>query len=48
MLESERIEKTVFIKAPRSILYGDVIKVIDIVSGAGASPVGLQLDNLPN
>jgi len=41
-----RIEKTVFIKAPRSTRYGDVAKVIDGIKGAGASPVGLQLDGL--
>ena len=44
--EDQRIEKTVFIKAPRSIPYGDVAKVIDGLKGAGAEPVGLQLDNL--
>jgi len=41
-----RIEKTVFIKAPRAISYGEVAKVIDGVKGAGADPVGLQLDRL--
>jgi biopolymer transport protein ExbD len=44
--EAERIEKTVFIKAPRSIPYGEVTKVIDALKGAGANPVGLQLDDL--
>ncbi len=44
--EDYRIEKTVFIKAPRSISYGDVAKVIDGIKGAGADPVGLQLDSL--
>jgi biopolymer transport protein ExbD len=44
--EDRRIEKTVFIKAPRSISYGEVAKVIDGVKGAGADPVGLQLDGL--
>ncbi len=44
--EEHRIEKTVFVKAPRSILYGEVAKVIDGLKGAGAEPVGLQLDNL--
>jgi biopolymer transport protein ExbD len=44
--EDYRIEKTVFIKAPRSISYGDVAKVIDGVKGAGADPIGLQLDGL--
>jgi biopolymer transport protein ExbD len=38
--------KTVFIKAPRSIGYGEVAKVIDSLKGAGAAPIGLQLDNL--
>jgi biopolymer transport protein ExbD len=45
--EEERIEKTVFVKAPRSLKYGDVVKVIDAIKGAGASPVGLQVDDLP-
>jgi biopolymer transport protein ExbD len=44
--EDYRIEKTVFIKAPRSISYGEVTKVIDGLKGAGAEPVGLQLDDL--
>jgi biopolymer transport protein ExbD len=41
-----RIEKTVFIKGPRSLAYGEVAKVIDGLKGAGASPMGLQLDDL--
>jgi len=45
--EDERIEKTVFVKAPRALHYGDVVKVIDAIKGAGASPVGLQVDDLP-
>ena len=44
----ERIERTVFVRAPRSAVYGDVAKVIDAVKGAGAQPVGLQTDALPN
>jgi biopolymer transport protein TolR len=44
--EDYRIEKTVFIKAPRSIPYGAVARVIDGLKGAGAEPVGLQLDGL--
>ena len=44
--EDARIQKTVFIKAPRSIPYGEVAKVIDGLKGAGAEPVGLQLDDL--
>lgn len=45
--DEERIEKTVFVKAPRALKYGDVVKVIDAIKGAGASPVGLQVDDLP-
>jgi len=45
--EEERIEKTVFVKAPRAAKYGDVVKVIDAIKGAGANPVGLQVDDLP-
>lgn len=44
--EEMRIEKTVFIKAPRSIPYADVMRVLDGIKGAGASPVGLQIDDL--
>lgn len=44
--EAEKIEKTVFIKAPRSIDYGSVVKVIDAVKIAGASPISLQIDDL--
>lgn len=45
--DDERIEKTVFVKAPRAAKYGDVVKVIDAIKGAGANPVGLQVDDLP-
>lgn len=44
--EATRIEKTVFIKAPRSLPYGEVLKVLDGIKGAGANPIGLQIDNL--
>jgi biopolymer transport protein TolR len=43
----ERIERTVFVRAPRSIRYGEVARVIDAVKGAGAQPVGLQTEELP-
>jgi biopolymer transport protein ExbD len=43
---SEQIEKTVFIKAPRSVRYGEVARVIDQIKGAGANPIGLQIDDL--
>lgn len=44
--ETARIQRTVFIKAPRAIPYGEVVRVLDGIRGAGASPVGLQIDDL--
>jgi biopolymer transport protein ExbD len=44
--EQQRIEKTVFIKAPRTIPYGEVARVLDGLKGSGAEPIGLQLDDL--
>jgi biopolymer transport protein ExbD len=46
MSADERIERTVFVKAPQSFKYGDVVKIIDAIKGAGASPVGLQTEAL--
>jgi biopolymer transport protein ExbD len=43
---TNEVEKTVFIKAPKSVKYGDVVKVIDAVKAAGAQPIGLQIDDL--
>jgi biopolymer transport protein ExbD len=43
---SNEIEKTIFIKSPKSLRYGDVVKVIDAAKSAGASPIGLQVDDL--
>lgn len=43
---SNEVEKTVFIKSPRSVRYGDVVKVIDAAKIAGAQPIGLQIDDL--
>lgn len=43
---TEEVEKTVFVKAPRALKYGEVVKVIDAIKGAGANPVGLQVDDL--
>lgn len=39
-------EKTVFIKAPRSVNYGEIARVVDGIKGAGANPIGLQIDDL--
>lgn len=44
--EQHRIEKTVFIKAPRGIPYGEVMRVLDGLKATGAEPIGLQLDDL--
>ena len=43
---TNEIEKTIFIKSPTSVRYGDVVKVIDAAKMAGASPIGLQIDDL--
>jgi biopolymer transport protein ExbD len=44
--DSMRVEKTLFIKAPRNIPYGEVARVLDGLKGAGADPIGLQLNEL--
>ena len=44
--ESQRIERTVFIKAPRALPYGEIARLIDGIKGSGAEPIGLQLDSL--
>jgi biopolymer transport protein ExbD len=38
--------KAVFLKAPRTLNYGEVAKVIDIMKIAGCAPIGLQIENL--
>ena len=43
---TNEVEKTIFIKSPKSIRYGDVVRVIDAAKAAGASPIGLQVDDL--
>ncbi len=44
--DGTKIETTVFVKAPRNMAYGKIVKVIDAIKGAGAEPVGLQIDDL--
>jgi biopolymer transport protein ExbD len=39
-------EKTVFIKAPKSLNYGSVVLLIDAVKAAGGDPVSLLIDDL--
>ena len=43
---SNEVEKTIFVKSPTLVKYGDVVKVIDAAKMAGASPIGLQIDDL--
>jgi biopolymer transport protein ExbD len=43
---TNEIEKTVFVKGPKTIKYGEVVKLIDAIKMSGATPVGLQVDNL--
>ena len=38
--------KAVFIKAPRALNYGQIIKVIDVVKQVGGEPIGLQIEGL--
>jgi biopolymer transport protein ExbD len=43
---SDKIERTVFIKAPKTMDYGSVTRVVDAVKLAGAYPISLQIDHL--
>ena len=43
---ADRIERTVFIKAPRKLDYGSVARVVDAAKLAGAYPISLQIDDL--
>lgn len=45
-LLNDRSDKTVFIKAPKEMIYCEVLKVVGIAKGAGAHPIGLQVDYL--
>lgn len=44
--DEEKIQKTVFIKAPRRMDYGKVVKLIDALKISGATPISLQIDDL--
>ncbi len=43
---TNEVEKTVFIAAPPTVKFADVIKLIQAVKDAGAEPIGLQLEDL--
>ncbi len=42
----EKEDKTAFLKISRSLKYGDVEAVIDLLKSAGAKPIGLQIQEL--
>ena len=42
------VEKTVIVKADGTARFGDVVKIVDALKEAGASPVGLQIDDMDN
>lgn len=42
----EKIIKTVFIRAPRNLAYGKVVKIVDAIKTSGAEPISLQIDDL--
>jgi biopolymer transport protein ExbD len=44
--DGDRTERTVFVKAPRNMEYGKVVKVIDALKRSGAFPISLQVDDL--
>jgi biopolymer transport protein ExbD len=44
---TSNMDKTVTIKGTRASKYALIVRVIDALKGAGASPVVLQLDDLP-
>lgn len=43
---ADKAERTVFIKAPKSLDFGSVARVVDAVKLAGAYPISLQIDSL--
>lgn len=40
------IQRSVFVKAPSTLDYGSVAKVVDAVKQSGADPIALQIDDL--
>jgi len=44
--ENANRERAVFIKAPTSLEYGSVARLIDAVKAGGADPISLQIDDL--
>jgi biopolymer transport protein ExbD len=44
--ENQNLAKTIFLKAPKTFPYGEVVKVIDAIKFSEAKPIALQIDNL--
>jgi len=45
-LLEQRPGRTVYVRAPTGKRYGEVVQVIDVIKGAGAELIGLQIDFL--
>jgi len=43
---TNEVEKTVFLKVTGSTKYGDLVKMVEAVKLAGASPIGIQIDDI--
>lgn len=43
---SERSNKNMFISASARVIYGDVVKIIDIAKGAGVGEIGLITEEI--
>ena len=43
---TDKVEKTTYVKAARSLSFGAVKQVVDAVKQTGADPTGLQIDDL--
>jgi biopolymer transport protein ExbD len=43
----DRIPRTVLLRPSRSLGYGDVLQLIELLKEAHADPIGLQITNLP-
>ena len=43
---SERSNKNMFISASAKVIYGDVVKIIDIAKGAGVGEIGLITEEI--
>jgi biopolymer transport protein ExbD len=42
----DRADRAVIVRAPTGLSYGEVVEVVDQIKGAGAGPIGLQVDFL--